>query len=296
MDIQQLRVFVEIARQGSFAAAARQLDLAPSVATRVMAALERELGVRLLQRSTRKLSLTEAGARYHEQVAGLLDGLERAADEARHASGAARGTVRITASVAYGQTVLVPSLPALHERHPGLEIDLLLTDNVVDLVADRVDLALRLGSRVDASLVGMPLRRVRYHVVASPQYLQRHGRVRQPADLAGHECLRFALPGFRTQWTFRGPGNELETVEVHGWLVASTALALHRASLDGLGPALLPDWLVGPDLARGSLVDLFPQHEATAHDFDSAVWLLYASRTYMPRRVREVMAFLKQAL
>ncbi len=296
MDIQQLRVFVAIVRLGSFAAAGRQLDLAPSVVTRLVASLESELGVRLMQRSTRKLSLTDAGVGYFEQVRGLLDGLDHAGDEARNTSGGVRGTVRITTSVAYGQTVIVPLLPALHERHSELEIDLLLTDAVVDMVADRVDLALRLGPVVNTSLVGGPLHNVRYRVVASPAYLLRHGRPRVPADLAACDCLRFPLPGFRTQWKFRSANSALQTVDVKGWLVLSTALALHRASLDGLGPALLADWLVGRDIACGSLIDLFPDQEVTATDFESKVWLLYASRAHLPRRVREVIGFLKEQI
>lgn len=168
MDIQQLRTFVEVVHQGSFAAAARLLDLAPSAVTRSVAALEEELGVRLMQRTTRKLSLTDAGAAYYEQVRGVLEGLERASDEARATTGEVRGTVRITTSVGYGQAVVVPLLPALHERHPGLEIDLLLTDAIVDLVSERVDLALRLGPVMDSSLVGLRLAPTRYCVVASP--------------------------------------------------------------------------------------------------------------------------------
>lgn len=292
--MQQLRAFVEVVHLGSFAAAARRLDVAPSVVTRRLAALEGELGVRLMQRSTRKLSLTDAGAAYYEQVRGVLEGLDRAGDEARSTTGAVRGTVRLTASVAYGQTVIVPLLPALHELHPDLEIELLLTDAVVDLVAQGVDLAVRLGPVVDASLVGMRLGQVRYRVVASPAYLKRHGRPRTPADLSACDCLRFPLPGFRTQWKFRGPTGDRQAVDVKGWLVLSTALALRRATLDGLGPALLADWLVGSDIAGGRLVDLFPEHEVTATEFDSAVWLLYPSRTHLPRRVHEVIDFLKR--
>ena len=293
MDIKQLRIFVEVARLGSFAAAARQFDMAPSMVTRSVAALERELDVRLMQRSTRKLSLTDAGVAYHEQVLGVLEGLERASDEARATAGEVRGTVRLTATVAYGQTVLLPLLRALHEQHPGLEIELLLSDAVVDLTSERVDLAVRLGPALDSSLVGQQLAPVRYCVCASPAYLKTHGRPRGPADLGQCDCLRFPLPGFRNQWKFRDAQGGVQAVDVHGWLVLSTALALHRAALDGLGPVLLADWLVGPDIAAGRLVDLFPEHEVTATSFDSAVWLLYASRSYVPRRVRAVMDFIK---
>jgi DNA-binding transcriptional LysR family regulator len=296
MDIHRLRVFIDVVHHGSFAAAARHLDMAPSMVTRSVAALERELGVRLMQRTTRRLSLTEAGAAYHERVRGVLEGLDRAGDEARATTGDVTGLVRMTSSVSFGQTVLVPLLPALRERHPSLRLELNLTDTMLDLVAERVDLAVRLGPAQDSSLVGHRLVPIRYRVCASPAYVAQQGRPRQPADLAHRDCLRQPLPGFRTQWKFRSADAALQLVDVDGWLVLSNALALHRAALDGLGPSLLADWLVDADLAAGRLVDLFPHHEVTAANFDAAVWLLYASRDYMPRGVRAVVEFLKQRI
>jgi len=296
MDIQHLKVFIEVVQQGSFAGAARQLDLTPSAVTRAVAALETTLGARLLQRTTRKVALTEAGAAYLERVRPLLDELERAGEELQAHTGQVHGMVRVTASVAYGQRALVPLLPALHAAHPALKVDLLLSDTMLDLVAQRIDVALRLGPAVDSSLVGMQLRPVRFRVCASPAYLRKNGRPRQPADLAQCDCLRFPLPGYRTQWTLRDGDGRTEVVAVQGWLVMSTALALHRAVLDGLGPALLGDWLIDADIAAGRLVDLFPNHEATATNFDSAVWVLYASREHVPRRVRAFVEFVKAKL
>ena len=296
MDIQHLKVFIQVVQQGSFAGAARQLDLTPSAVTRAVAALETTLGARLLQRTTRKVALTEAGAAYLERVRPLLDELERAGEELQANTGQVGGTVRVTASVAYGQTVLVPMLPALHAKHPALEIDLILSDTMLDLVAQRIDVALRLGPSVDSSLVGMQVRPVRFRVCASPAYVRKHGRPRQPADLARCDCLRFPLPGYRTQWTFRDQNGHAEIVAVRGWLVMSTALALHRAALDGLGPTLLGDWLIDADIAAGRLVDLFPSHEVTATNFDSVVSLLYASREHVPRRVRAFVDFVKARL
>jgi DNA-binding transcriptional LysR family regulator len=296
MDIQHLKTFVEVVQQGSFAGAARQLEVDPSAVTRAVAALEAALGARLLQRTTRKVALTEAGAGYLERVRPLLEELDRAGEELQDSTAQVRGTVRVTASVAYGQTVLVPLMPALHAAHPSLEVDLLLSDAVFDLVSQRIDVALRLGPAVDSSLVGMQLRPVRFRVCASPAYLRQHGRPRQPADLAQCDCLRFPLPGYRTQWSFRDPQGDTQSVAVGAWLVMSTALALHRAALDGLGPALLGDWLIDADIAAGRLVNLFPDHEATATNFDSAVWLLYASREHVPRRVRAFVDFMKGRL
>jgi DNA-binding transcriptional LysR family regulator len=297
VELDNLKTFLEVVEQGSFAAAARRLDKAPSGVTRAVAALEAALGTRLLQRTTRRVALTEAGAAYLERVRPLLVELERAGQALADSGTQLRGNVRLTASVAYGQTMVVPLLPALHALHPALEVELLLSDAVVDLLAERVDVALRLGPPTDSSLVGSRLAAVRPRVVASPAYLKRHGRPRQPQDLAACDCLRFALPGYRTRWSFRRAGEAtVQEVPVRGWLVMTTALALHRAALDGLGPALLSDWLVDADIGAGRLVDLFPEHEATATHFDSAVWLLYASRDHVPRRVRAVVDFFKQHL
>jgi DNA-binding transcriptional LysR family regulator len=296
MDMQQLLAFVEVVQHGSFAAAARRLNTAPSAVTRSVAALERELGVRLMQRTTRKLALTDAGGAYYEQVRGLLLELERAGDEARAAMGHIAGTVRVTASVAYGHQRIVPLLRTLHAHHPQLELELLLSDAVVDLVGERIDLAVRLGSAVDPSLIGAPLAPVRYRVCASPAYIKAHGRPRTPADLSACDCVRFPFPNFRAQWRFRDRQGSEQTVDVRGWLVLSNAMAIHRAALDGLGPALLADWLIDDDIAAGRLVDLFPAHQVSAGSFDSAVWLLYPSRTYVPQRVRVVTDFLRQAL
>jgi DNA-binding transcriptional LysR family regulator len=300
MDLQQLRSFLEVVRLGSFAAAARALDVAPSAVTRAVAALEEELGARLLNRTTRQVSLTEAGARYVERARPVLQELDEAGEDLREQTGELRGTVRVTASVGYGQAVLMPLMPALHRAHPGLQIDLLLTDAVVDMVAQRIDVALRLGPSVDSSFIGMRLRPVHYRVVASPAYLAAHGRPRVPADLVDCACLRFPLPGFRSEWRFRAHGATgdatVESVSVGGWLVASGSSALRRGALEGLGPAMLPDWLVDTDVAQGELVDLFPGVEASASAFDSALWLLYPAREHLPRRVRAFVDFARSAL
>jgi len=297
MDMQQLRTFVDVVRQGSFAAAARQQYIDPSIVSRTVASIERQLGVRLMQRTTRKLSLTEAGTAFYEHVCTALQNLERANDEARSSNGEVAGLVRITSAIAFGQAVFVPSLPSLHERYPRLQVELILTDRVLDLVAERVDLALRFGPPLsDSTLVAQRALPTCYRVCASPGYVARHGRPRDPSDLARLDCPRIPLPGHRTQWRFRGPDGAAQSVDVRGWLIVSTAQALHQAALEGLGPTLLADWMAHADLDAGRLVDLFPQHEVSATDFDSAVWLVYPSRLLLPRRVRAVVAFLKDRI
>ena len=153
MDTNHLKIFTEVVRQGSFAAAARAMDIDPSAATRAITSLEKDLGLRLLERTTRHLVLTEAGRKYHDNACKMLEDLQQAVDEARDLAGSPRGVVRVTASVTYGYAVLLPLLPLLRTTYPELEVELLLSDEIVDLLAERVDVALRLRQEEDTSLV-----------------------------------------------------------------------------------------------------------------------------------------------
>lgn len=299
MDTQHLRIFIEVARQGSFAAAARKLDLATSQVTRAVASIEAELGVRLLHRTTRKAGLTEAGSDYFARMCDVMEAFDAAADDLQTRTTEARGLVRLTASVALGQKLVLPLLDAFHRQHPGLELDLRFNDRVVDLIDQHVDVALRQSPTLDGSLVGARLGASRYRVCASPDYLAKHGTPQDPSDLARHACLRIALPGYCSDWSFRErdiANADVQKVAISGWLTASSALSLLQAALDGMGPVLLADWLLAPDLAAGRLVDLFPRHEATVTDFEAAIWLVYASREHLPRRVRVVVDFLRAEL
>ena len=296
MDTDALRTFVAVARRGSFASVARARATDPSAVSRSIAALEDELGVRLFQRSTRRMSLTEAGARYLARIAPLLDELDRARDDVASAGSDVTGTVRLTASITFGHTKLVPLLPALRDAFPRLHLELLMTDSRLDLVAEGIDLAIRLGPAVDSDLVGIKLFEMRYLVCASPAWLAANGMLAAPADLRDTACLLFDLPDFRTRWRFRGASGSLVEVPVAGNLVMSSLLAVRDCALAGMGPALLASWLVEQDIAAGRLVNLFPAHAVTATDFSTAAWLLYPSRSYLPGKVRAVIDFLRPRL
>ncbi len=296
MELTSLQIFAEVMRRGSFAAVARDRDVSPSAISRSIAGLEAELGLRLFQRTTRRLAPTEAGALYFARIEPLVGELEQARQAAADVREAPAGTLRVTASVAFGQTCLVPLLPELHRRYPELALELLLTDSNLDLVAERIDVALRLGPRMDSSLIGLRLFDTRYRVCASPQYLAREGEITRPEALRDRPCLAFALPGYRSRWTFRDPAGRRTEVPIQGRFVISSALAQRDCALEGLGPALLADWLIDDDIAAGNLVDLFPQHRVTATDFETAAWLLYPSRAYLPLKVRAFIDFLKTEL
>lgn len=297
MDIETIQLLIDVRNRGSFAEVARERNLDPSRISRTIAAVEVELGVRLFQRSTRRVFATEAGELYLRRLAAIAEDLERARDDARSISLGPVGLLRLTTTVAFGQQVIVPLLPEFRRTHPRVEIDLLLSDANLDLVRERIDLAVRLGAGVSGDLVVTKLRDTVYRVCAAPDYLRAHGRPEHPADLASRDCLRFNLPGFRDRWIFAdGEASEPIEVRIDGGVVASGALALRALALAGLGPVLLGDWLVDEDIAAGRLVDLFPAHRVTATTFDTAVWLLYPSRSFLPRKVRAMIDFLREKL
>ena len=296
MDLSSLRAFIDVARRGNFAAAARDRNVDPSSMSRIIAALEEELGLRLFQRTTRRLALTEAGERYLHRVEALVDELEQARDEALTINAGPSGTLRMTASVAFGSKCIVPLLADFRAAFPSLKLELLLDDSNLDLVAERLDLALRLAPSIHADVVGARLFATRYRVCASPAYLANARTLSAPADLGGHSCLRFALPEFRSRWLFRSAGGEIEEVAVDGDVLISNALALRECAIAGMGPALLANWLIDDDLAAGRLIDAFPAYHVAAASFDTAAWLLYPSRAFLPNKVRVSIDFFRRKL
>ena len=296
MNLEVLRVFVDVVRRGSFAAVAQDRAVSPSAISRAVSGLEHEIGLRLFQRTTRRLSPTEAGQVYFQRIEPLLEEIERARLAAADVSDRPSGRLRATASVAFGQKCLVPLLPRFHARFPELAVELMLTDGRLDLIEERIDVAIRLGPRQDSGFIGSKLFDTRYRVCASPDYLRSHGPIETPGDLARHPALVFALAGYRSRWIFESAQGEREAVPVNPRFVISNALALRDGAVAGLGVALLADWVVDDALANGFLVDLFPDHRATATDFETAAWLLYPSRAYLPLKVRVFIDFLRSEL
>ncbi|WP_422020529.1 LysR family transcriptional regulator [Roseibium sp.] len=294
MDLAALKTALLVRDLGSFAAAARLLDLDASSVSRVIAQLEQDVGFRLFQRSTRSLAATGEGELYLNRIAPLVEELEAAGDEARTTAVSPRGTLRMTASISFVQECLVPVLPEFRDRFPDIEIELLASDANLDLRADSIDLAVRFGSMPKGDWIVSKLMTTRYRVVASPEYLERRGRVDDPNDLSDRDCIRFAIPGFRTLWQFKKDKDEPFNVPVGGATVISNALSIRSAARLGMGIALLPIMLVERDLKRGSLIDLFPDYACAAASFETAAWLVYPSRSYLPQKVRAMIDFLRE--
>ncbi len=263
MDLlSQMTTFVRVVESGSLSAAARSLRLSLPAVSRQLSALEDELGAPLLLRTTRRLTVTDAGRQYYTRCLRILRDVEEARSAVR-SSREVEGRLTVTAPVTFGLTHVTPHLPALLARHPGLSVDLTLEDRVTDIVGDGVDVALRAGIAPpdSTSFMAHPLMTYRRLAVAAPRYLKRRGEPKEPSALARHEALAH-LPGAGSSgtWHFQREGQEV-AVEVKGPLRMSAPLALLDAAVEGLGVALLPDWLVSEDLASGRLQALLPGWE-----------------------------------
>jgi DNA-binding transcriptional LysR family regulator len=293
MNLADLSLLLDVARLGSFAAVARARGVDPSSIGRAVLGLEDELGVRLFERTTRRMELTEAGDLYLARVGPTLEELDRAREEALAIRSEPRGTLRLSASVTFGQRVIVPSLGRFRARFPQVRVEAVFTDANVDLVAERIDLAVRLAPQVSGDLIVTKLCDTHYRVVASPGYLAAAPHLRRPADLSAHRVILFPFQPFRSRWIFRSRTGTAEEQPVDGDLVLAPAGALRDAALAGLGPALLPDWLVTEDIAQGRLIHCLSPWDVTATSFDTAAWLVYPSRSYLPGKTRAMIDFLK---
>lgn len=296
MDISVLETFVEVMRLGSFAAVARERNIDPSSVSRSISGLEKELGVRLFQRTTRQLSPTEAGITYFSRLEPMLEEMQMAVDLVKEVSGEPKGTLRVTASVSFGLKCIVPLLSEFSRLYPDLCLDLSLTDSRVDLLTERIDLAIRLGLLQDSTLIAQKLMSTCYSVCASPSYLKRWGQINTPEDIAQHNCLLFPLAGFRSRWIFKNNRGQITEIPIKGRTIISNAIALEQCAIAGMGLALLPHWLIREDLATGTLIDVLPNYAVTATDFETAAWLVYPCRTYVPLKVRVFIDFLKEHL
>ena len=207
-----------------------------------------------------------------------------------------KGTLRVTASVSFGLKCIVPFLPKFEALYPELAIELLLTDARLDLVTERIDLAVRLGQLEDSSLIAQKLMPIEYSVCGSPDYLAQHPPIERPQDITQHNCLLFPLAGYRTRWIFRDRDCETVEIPVRGRTIISNAIGLRECAIARIGIALLPQWLTEREIATEKLAKVLPDYEVTATDFNPIAWPIYPSRCYVPLKVRVLIDFLKEHL
>ena len=260
VTLERMRSFVRVAERGSLSAVARELRVGQSTITRHLRELEAAIGVKLLSRTTRRVTLTEEGRRFHADSVQILRLVEQAADEARGMQGAPTGTIRLSCTAAFGILHLQPLIFVFQDRHPDITIELGLTDERVDLVADGVDLALRLGPLTDSSMKRRSLGQSRRILVATPGYLAARGRPAAPRDLAGHEGIRMSNILGSDMLTLRGPDGVDHRIPFAGRLCVDHGLAARAAVAAGRGIAPAHHWLVDDLVQAGRLEIVLPEH------------------------------------
>lgn len=286
--LKSLTTFVQVAEMGGFSAAARRLGLSPTMASEHIQALESDLGVRLLQRTTRKVSLTEAGQAYYERAARILSELQEADRAAGALQSEPRGRLKLHVGTHLVRFV-APILADFMARYPALQVELTMGERMVDLIEEGFDLAIRATVPADSSLMVRQLSAWRHIPCASPSYLDTHGTPRTPADLAQHNCLRYAFYPYGDEWRFAGLDGRPANARVKGTLRTNSAEALRIAAIEGLGIFLAPGFLVGADLEQGRLVPLLDGYKPVAF----AINAIYPTRHQVTAKVR---AFLDLAV
>lgn len=287
-----LQCFCRVVETGGFAAAARDLDYAPSMVTKYVQYLETWTGSRLLARTTRRMQLTEAGERFYAYCRRVLDDTDETLGALRVAAGSLSGRLAVAVPVSLTLSFLKDPLHAFQAAHPGVELELRLSDRPVDLVRDGIDVALRGQVQLeDSSLVAVPLMTMERAVAASPDFWRRHGKPRQPSDLDGRHCLPYLLGSDSTRWQFDGPEG-IQVVEPRGAFRADNSLLLVDAMRRGIGVGLVPRVMMKTELESGTL-------ETTLDDWRTEarrLFAVYPSREHLPQRVRALVRHLQQAL
>jgi DNA-binding transcriptional LysR family regulator len=286
--LKSLSTFIQVVENGGFSAAARRLNMSPTMASEHVQALESDLGARLLQRTTRKISLTEVGQAYYENAARILAELE----EADRAAGALQSTPRGRLRLHVGTHIVRFVTPILAEymtRYPDLQVDLTMGERMVDLIEEGFDLAIRATVPADSSLVIRQLSAWRHVPCAAPSYLDAQGTPHTPADLGQHNCLRYAFYPYGDEWRFAGPDGQAVSARVKGTLRTNSAEALRIAAIEGIGIFLAPSFLIAEDIAEGHVVPLLENYRPVAF----AINAIYPHRHQVTAKVR---AFIELAV
>lgn len=286
LDLNDIALFIQVVEASSFAAAARRLGLPANTVSRRVQDLERHLGVRLLQRSTRKLTLTDAGRSLHAQSADPLQALAQAAQALSDIGHLPSGTVRVAAPADFFNWFQMDWVAEFLAVHPRVRLEWVLSDTRADLIAEGIDVAVRTGSLRDSSLVARQVGTSSSLLVASPAYLAARGTPQQPADLQNHNCITRQPASSPSSWRLEGPDGSVD-VAVHGRLCANTMDAVVKATLAGLGVSLIPALLAKPLLESGQLRVVLPGYGVHG----VGVYCVYPSRHQLPRAVSSFIAF-----
>ena len=286
--LQAMNVFVKVVEQGSFARAAERMALSTSAVSRHVADLETHLATRLLNRTTRRLSLTESGQAYFERALHLLADLEETEAVISSSTVTPRGTIRMTCSSGFGVPHLAPAIGAFQARYPEVRFDISASNRFVDLVEEGLDLAIRIGDLGNPNLIARKIGTMRLIACASPAYLKRKGVPKHPDDLAKHNCFTYEYSPLKNMWPFRDRKNNDVGVRIAGSVHANNGEMLAAIAAAGVGIALEPDFIVGPLIKSGELVEILKSYQPAPYN----IYAVYPSRRHLSAKVRTFVDFL----
>ncbi len=288
----EMVVFAHVIKTGSFSAAARDLNLTPSAVSKLVSRLEERLGVALMTRTTRRLRLTEEGKTYYRRCIGIISDIEETERAITESADVPRGLLRVNSSTPFAVCHIIPIISEFTARYPEVELDLSLTDRVVDLTEARADVAIRLGPLADMALRARKLLESQRAVVASPEYLAVHRAPKSPADLSSHNCLRFNFQTSLNEWPFI-EGRKMVTMAAAGNLSASNGEALRQLAVSGMGIVRLAEYVLGDDITHGRLVPLLTSYNpGDSQD----IFAIFFGHQHMPARVRCFVDFLVEKI
>ena len=289
-----IHLFVKVIEQGSFSQAARILGVRPSSVSRRIGLLEEKLGTRLFNRTTRQLSLTEAGTLFYEHTSRIVTDMDVAINAVKQLHTEPSGFLRVAAQGSFAEVAIAPLIPGFRSRYPKVHIGLSLTDRVVDFLGEGLDLAIRMGFPAESSLMIRQLMISHSVICCTPDYLARHSAPKVPGDLVDHDCLSYRSHPGKSLWRFKTRSGEQQEIAISGPLYADNAGVLHRSVLQGLGIAMLPLWLVGEALATGRLVTVLDEFRQIPDG--TPINAIYPHKNLMAPKVRVFLDYLSENL
>jgi len=293
MDVMQsMAIFRRVVEAKNFSAVARETNMSQSTVSKHIAALEERLDTKLLNRSTRSIMLTEAGKEYYHHCIRILNDFQEAEASVGKGKIKPTGTLRISTSAAFGRTCLLPHMKEFFDQFPDIDIDLLFDDDYIDLVKEGIDLAIRIGPLADSTLIARKIGSSPRVVVASPDYLVKHGRPKKPADLSKHNCLLYSLQKTPNLWYFNSTQEGDESIKVNGRLKASSPDAVCDATVEGLGISILGEWYAREHIKNGRLKVILLDYRPTTYDIHA----VYPERRFVPQKVKQMIKFLAEKM
>ncbi len=291
-SLRDMELFVTVVQGGSFSAAGRMIGLSPASVSRYINALEDKLGARLLNRTSRKLSLSDVGMLFHQRAEAILSDVRDMSEEVSGEHLSPRGTLRVHSRILVGEQHIAPALPGFIERYPEINVDLTLSNEVVDLIEQNIDVDIRIGQLADSSLIARRLVTSERILCAAPSYLENRAAIEKPSDLLNHNCLAYRINLGDVSWRFLNASGELEEVAVSGNMLTNSGPALKIATMAGLGVSLMPDWSVMNEIRSGQLVRLLPDYKISFTAFENAIYAVYSPTRHLPVKARVFIDYL----